>query len=77
MSRGKNQVEPLSGTPKVVVRQPGLAPWTVTMTKRSATRWTVVVTPKEGGTTGTMSLTVRATDVKGGVNTSVVRLALQ
>ena len=72
-------VEPLSTTPRIVVRQPGLDPWTVTMTKKSSTTWTAVVTPKKGGTTGTMSLVVKATDSKGGANSSVLRprVALQ
>jgi flagellar hook assembly protein FlgD len=70
-------VEPLSTTPRVVVRQPGLEPWTVTMTKRGSTTWTAVVTPKRGGTAGTMSLSVKALDTRGGVNSSVLRLALR
>ncbi len=70
-------IEGLSTTPKVIVRQPGFAPWTIAMTKKTATTWTAVVTPKRGGMAGTMSLTVRATDTKGSVNTSVTRLALQ
>jgi flagellar hook assembly protein FlgD len=70
-------VEPLSATPRVVVRQPGLDAWTVTMTKKSSTTWTAVVTPKKGGSAGTLSLTVKAIDSKGGTNSSVLRLALQ
>ena len=69
--------EPLATTPKLVVRQPGMDAWTITMTKASSTSWTAVVTPKKGGTTGTMSLVVKATDTKGGANSSVLRLALQ
>ena len=69
--------ESLSTTPVVVVRQPGLGPWTVTMKKASSTRWTAVVTPKKGGTAGTMSLKVKAIDSKGGSNSSVLRLALK
>jgi flagellar hook assembly protein FlgD len=69
--------EPLSTTPKLVVRQPGLDPWTVTMVKASATTWTATITPKKGGTAGTMSLVVKAKDSKGGANSSVARLALQ
>ncbi len=69
--------EPLSATPKVVVRQPGLAPWTITMTKRTSTTWVAVVTPRKGGTAGTLSLTVKARDRKGGTNASVVRLPLR
>jgi flagellar hook assembly protein FlgD len=70
-------VEPLSTTPRVVVRQPGLDAWSVTMTKKSTTTWKAVITPKKGGSAGTMSLSVKATDSKGGANSSVVRLALK
>ncbi|HYO44581.1 MAG TPA: FlgD immunoglobulin-like domain containing protein [Candidatus Limnocylindrales bacterium] len=70
-------VEPLSTTPKVVVRQPGMDPWTITMTKRTATTWTAIVKPRRGGTAGTLRLTVKATDSRGGANSSVIRLALQ
>ncbi len=69
--------EPLSTTPRVVVRQPGLDSWTVKMTKRSSTTWTAVVTPKQGGSTGTLTLAVKATDSKGGSNSSTIRLALE
>ena len=69
--------EPLRTVPVVVVRQPGVAAWTVTMTRTSSTVWTASVRPKAGGTAGTMSLTVRATDVAGGANSSVLRLALR
>ncbi len=69
--------ERLSTTPRVVVRQPGLDPWSVRMTKRSSTTWTAIVTPKKGGSTGTLTLVVRATDTKGGSNTSTIRLVLE
>ena len=69
--------ESLATTPVVVVRQPGLAAWTVPMVKASSTRWTASIKPKPGGTVGTMSLTVRAKDVAGGTNSSVLRLALR
>jgi flagellar hook assembly protein FlgD len=70
-------VEALSTAPKVYVHQPGLATWTLTMTKQSSTRWVVTVTPKKGGTTGTISLIVKAVDAKGGSNSSVTRLILR
>jgi flagellar hook assembly protein FlgD len=68
--------ETLGGTPKVVVRQPGLADWSVAMTKAGAA-WTATVTPKKAGTAGTMTLVVRATDSAGGTNRTTVKLALQ
>jgi flagellar hook assembly protein FlgD len=69
--------ERLTTTPRVVVRQPGLDPWAVTMTRLSSTTWTAVVKPKKGGSTGTLTLVVKATDAKGGANTSTIRVALQ
>jgi flagellar hook assembly protein FlgD len=70
-------VEGLATAPRVVVRQPGLDPWTVTMTRKSSTTWTAVITPKRTGGAGTLSLTVKATDVNGGANASVLRLQVQ
>ncbi len=69
--------ESLRSIPVVVMRQPGLAAWTVTMVKASPTRWTASIKPRSGGTAGTMSLTVKATDVAGGANSSVLRLGLR
>jgi flagellar hook assembly protein FlgD len=69
--------ESLSSAPVVVVRQPGVPAWTVTMSRVSSSRWTATIRPKAGGTAGTMSLTVRARDAAGGTNSSVLRLALQ
>jgi hypothetical protein len=68
--------EGLSTTPKVVVRQPGLDPWTVTMTRKTSTTWIAVVKPRRGGTAGTLSLKVKATDARGGANSSVIKLPL-
>ena len=47
------------------------------MTRVSASKWTATITPRKTGAAGTLSLTVKATDVKGGANSSVVRLALR
>ena len=69
--------ERLSTTPRVVVRQPGREPWSVKMTKLSSTTWTAVVTPKKGGSTGTLTLVVKATDTQGGSNASTIRLVLE
>ena len=41
--------ERLSTAPRIVVRQPGLEPWSVRMTKLSSTTWTAVVKPRKGG----------------------------
>ena len=69
--------EALATAPVVIVRQPGLPAWSVTMTRVSTTRWTAIIRPKKGGTAGTIALVVRAKDVSGGTNQSVLRLALR
>jgi hypothetical protein len=68
--------ERLGAAPRVLVRQPGMDPWTVTMTARSASTWTAVVTPRKRGTAGMLSLVVRGRDTAGGVNASTIRLVL-
>ncbi len=68
--------EAIRTTPKLVVRQPGIADWTVTMTK-SGGHWTATVTPRKAGTAGTMTFVVKATDTAGGFNRSTLRLPLQ
>jgi hypothetical protein len=69
--------EPLSTTPVVVVREAGVDPWTVTMTRASATRWTASITPRRAGDAGALDLTVRARDEAGGRNASATRLGLR
>jgi flagellar hook assembly protein FlgD len=69
--------ERLSTAPRIVVRQPGLEPWSVRMTKLSSTTWTADVKPKKGGKAGTLTLVVKATDSKGGANASTVRMVLE
>jgi flagellar hook assembly protein FlgD len=69
--------EPLSTTPVVTVRQPGLTAWSVTMTKVSSTTWKATIRTKAGGTAGTLQLSVRAKDSAGGTNSRVVRLAIR
>jgi flagellar hook assembly protein FlgD len=68
--------EPLSSAPTLIVRQPGMADWTVRMTAKGAT-WTATITPKQSGTAGTMTLFVRGRDTAGGRNQSGMRLAIQ
>ena len=69
--------EPLSGAPKLIVRQPGMANVTLVMTKASPTRWTATVTPRRAGGTGTLVLTVKGVDTRDGVNATHLRLPLQ
>jgi flagellar hook assembly protein FlgD len=82
-TRGKSLVvtavtaEDLGATPKVVVRQPGLDPWTVVMTKTGRSTWTATIQLKKGGTAGTLGLTIKALDIKGGANSSKLALPLR
>jgi flagellar hook assembly protein FlgD len=69
--------EPLSTSPVVVVREAGVAPWTVAMTKAASGTWTATITPKRAGSAGTLGLTVKARDQAGGRNASTVRIGLQ
>jgi hypothetical protein len=69
--------ERLSTTPVVVVREPGVAAWTVMMTKVSGSTWTATVKPRAGGSPGTLSLTVKARDSAGSRNSIVLRLDLR
>ncbi len=69
--------EPLATVPRVVVRQPGLPAWSVTMNRQSSTRWAVELRPRRSGTPGTLRLVVKATDTAGGANASTLRLVLE
>jgi flagellar hook assembly protein FlgD len=69
--------EPLVAAPVVTVRQPGLAAWSVRMTRLSATRFAITITPRKGGTAGEMSLSVAGVDTARGTNRSVLQLSLR
>ncbi|HEY4752188.1 MAG TPA: hypothetical protein VIH37_02815, partial [Candidatus Limnocylindrales bacterium] len=69
--------EPLTAAPVVTVRQPGLAAWSVRMTRLSASRFAITITPRKGGTPGEMSLSVAGVDTARGTNRSVLRLTLR
>ena len=69
--------EPLAAPPVLVVREPGVAAWTVAMTHGPGASWTATVTPKRAGAAGTLSLTVKARDAEGGRNASILRLTLR
>ena len=61
--------------PVVVVREAGVAPWTVTMTKASGSTWTRDDHARGArGDAGTLGLTVKARDAAGGKNASTLRL---
>ena len=62
---------------ELVVRQPGLEPWSVRMTQLGSTTWAADVKPRKGGEAGTLTLVVKATDSKGGANASTFRMVLE
>ena len=57
--------EPLSTKPRVYIRQPGKATWSVVMTKVSTYEYRATVTFKTGGKAGTVTIKVAATDKDG------------
>ncbi|HEY6571431.1 MAG TPA: FlgD immunoglobulin-like domain containing protein, partial [Candidatus Limnocylindrales bacterium] len=69
--------EPLSTTPVIVVREAGVDPWTITMTRASGSTWTASVTPRRHGSADSLALTVKARDDARGWNRSVLRLAFR
>ncbi len=69
--------EPLSSTPIVVVREAGVSPWTITMTRTSGSTWTATITARPHGSAGTLALFVKARDEAGGRNRSALRLTLR
>ncbi len=60
--------EPLGSAPTVVVRQPGLSPWVVTMHHVTGRIYRATLTPRRTGGAGGMRLSVTARDVNGGSN---------
>jgi flagellar hook assembly protein FlgD len=57
--------EPLSAVPTLSISQPGLATYTVKLTKVTSVKYKVVVTLKSGGSTGKMLLEVDGVDKNG------------
>ena len=57
--------EPLSGTPKLDLKQPGLTSYTVETVRIAPLTFRVTVTIKSGGSAGTMAITVRGVDSAG------------
>jgi hypothetical protein len=53
--------EPLKTTPRLTVKQPGKAAYTMTMVKVSTSVWRLSFTMHTGGSAGTTTLSVRAT----------------
>ncbi|HEY3522061.1 MAG TPA: FlgD immunoglobulin-like domain containing protein [Candidatus Limnocylindrales bacterium] len=67
-----HSTEALSGDPRLVVDQPGLAPWRVTMTKVGHKRYAVTIRLRSGGSAGTVTFRVVGTDRHGGHNRSTL-----
>jgi len=68
--------EPLSTVPRLVVRQPGIAAYGLTMTRVSPATYRVTFTVRSSAT-GTMSLTVSARDSSGRSQSSILRVLLR
>ncbi|HEU4673928.1 MAG TPA: FlgD immunoglobulin-like domain containing protein [Candidatus Limnocylindrales bacterium] len=69
--------EALSANPRLVVDQPGIAAWRVTMTKVGHRRYAVTIRLKSAGSAGTVRFRVVGTDSRDGRNTSTwLRLAI-
>ncbi len=62
--------EPLAGTVRVYVSQPGLAPWSASLSHVSGRTYRATIRLRRGGTTGTLRVWVVATDTKHGLNRS-------
>jgi hypothetical protein len=63
--------EPLSATaPRAYIYEPGLAAWSVALTKTGTYTYKATVALKKGGTAGTLSIKVLGTDSKGQVQRS-------
>lgn len=68
--------ESLGGRVTISIWQPGKTPWTVRMSKLSSGSYRVTVTLKTGGSAGTLKVSVQATDAKGGLNKTYLKLPL-
>jgi hypothetical protein len=71
-----NTAEPQTGWPKLSVKQPGLAKYSVSLTKWSSTKFKTSFTLKSGGTPGQVTLTLTGTDTGGGTDTQVFYITL-
>jgi flagellar hook assembly protein FlgD len=69
--------EPLSGTPLLVIRQPGITSRTVAMHLVGPNTWRATVRLSRGGRVGTLRLDVKGIDSLGGRNASTLNLRLR
>jgi flagellar hook assembly protein FlgD len=65
---------PLAKAPKIMVGQPGIAPWAAKAAKIDATTWRVKVRIKSGGAAGTTTVTATGTGADGAAIGSSIRL---
>jgi flagellar hook assembly protein FlgD len=81
--RGRNltvtasSAEPLSGSPRLTIRQPGAATRTVLMTRIGTNTWRATIRLASGGGTGKVTLEVSGRDVRGGSNLATAGLTLK
>ena len=71
-----NTAEPQTGWPKLSIKQPGLAKYSVNLTKWSSTLYKTSFTLKSGGTLGQVKLTLVGTDTGGGIDAQVFTITL-
>ena len=71
------RTEPMSGPVVVTIYQPGLAPWSVTATHPSKTKYKATFTLKSGGDAGTLVLVISGHDKYGGYQESQLSLTLR
>ena len=69
--------EPLTGSPRLTVRQPGLAPYALTLRRVSGSTYRATWTIHRGGRAGAMSLTVGGSDRSHGRNVTASSMSLR
>ena len=69
--------ESLSVAPRLYIVQPGKTTWSVAMTRIAAGKYRASPVLKTGGSSGTVTFRVRATDSKGGNNFTDLRMPLR
>jgi flagellar hook assembly protein FlgD len=69
--------EPQTGSPKLSVKQPGLAKYAVTLLKVSTTKFKATIKLRAGGAPGTIVATLTGTDTGGGINTQGFHITLK
>jgi flagellar hook assembly protein FlgD len=68
--------ESLTSNPRLVIVQPGLAPWSVTLARTGHRTYAATVRLEAGGSAGTVAFRVVGTDRHGGRNRTTLRSAI-